>query len=75
MITVFTKNNCPPCDALKAGLRRLGKEHLFTFRNVDLEPDAAREAEGHRFQSFPSAVVDGVRVMGTQNLLETAKRL
>lgn len=62
MITLYTKNDCPPCNATK---RFLDKHSIaFEERNTDKNPDYWAEAIDTGFQQTPIVITDNDKWSG-----------
>lgn len=68
IITVYSKNNCPGCETLKAKLKR--DNIAFDEQNINHNPDTMEWllAQGHR--TVPTVYRDGVHVTALDSLFE-----
>lgn len=60
-LVVYSKNNCPGCNALKSKLR--AKSIPFTELNIDTSPDAKTFLLEQNHRSVPVIYKDGVHVL------------
>lgn len=84
VVLVFSKEGCPPCKTLQAGLPDLTEEFACQVRIVKLE-DSAAEFAARRVTKTPTSVVldaggqeigrvEGADLMKVARLLRNAQR-